>query len=114
MAVTGIEVRGELLRVAVTFTAALPPVTESVAIGAVFAGEDQGDAGITPELIDPVNLKAYEVVTGGTEAGETVDLVDGVPRTLVFYYAASQDEVESLDIPWSSHLPPLTDVPLSQ
>ena len=111
-AVTGIEVAGELLRVAVTFTASLPPETEDVAIGAVLLGnEGQPGAGVRPELIDPVNLKAYEVVAGGTRGGASIRLVDGVARTLVFYYAAPQDDLDTIDFMWSSQVPPLTDVP---
>lgn len=114
-AVTGIEVVGELLRVAVTFTASLPPEAEDVAIGAVLLGnEGQPGAGVRPELIDPVNLKAYEVVAGGTRGGASVRLVDGVARTLVFYYAAPQDDLDTIDIMWSSQVPPLTDVPFSR
>lgn len=112
MAVTGIEVAGELLRVAVMFTASLPLEAEDVAIGAVLEGnENAPGAPIRPELIDPVNLKAYELVTGGTRSATSVRLRDGAPRTLVFYYAAPRDDIETIDIQWSSTLAPLTDVP---
>lgn len=114
LAVTGIEVAGELLRVAVAFTASVPPEVEDVAIGAVLEGNESAPgAAVRPELVDPVNLKAYEVVTGGTSNGDTVRLTDGAPRTLVFYYAAPRDELDTFDIHWSSKVPPLVDVPFT-
>lgn len=113
MAVTGIEVAGELLRVAVAFTASLPLEAEDVALGAIMYGQEgQPGRPVRPELIDPVNLKAYEVVAGGTPLGYALRLTDGMPRTLVFYYAAPQDDLDTVDIMWSSALPPLTDVPV--
>lgn len=115
MAVTGIDVIGELLRVAVTFIASLPPEAEEVALGAVLAGnEDAPGAPVKPELIDPVNLKAYEVVAGGSSLGSSLHLRSGAPRTLAFYYAAPQDAVTTIDIHWSSAIAPLTDVPFPQ
>lgn len=112
VAVTSLEVTGELLRVGITFTASLPREVEKVAIGAVLSSNENAPAsGISPELIDPANLKAYEVVTGAIRSGTSVDLIDGAPRTIVFYYAAPQDDVETFDIRLSSTSPTLTDVP---
>lgn len=112
VAVTSFDVAGELLRMRLTFTASLPTEIEDVAIGAVLANNEQQVGGaISPELIDPVNLKAYDVVTEDF-LGTTVPLVDGLPLTMVFYYAAPEDNVEAFDILLSSQAPPLTDVPL--
>jgi hypothetical protein len=113
--VTGIEVAGELMRVSMTFTATVPTGTEPVALGAVLIGDETfpGTA-VEPEVIDPVNLKAYEVVAGQTDNGTSVDLEDGVPQTLVFYFAAPQDDVDAVDIVLSSQTPPITDVPFPQ
>lgn len=112
VAVTSFDVVGELLRMRLTFTASLPREVEDVAIGAVLANnEQQGGGAISPELIDPVNLKAYDVVTEDF-LGTTVPLVDGLPLTMVFYYAAPEDDVDAFDILLSSQSPPLTDVPL--
>ncbi len=71
--------------------------------------DDQSAAETAPELIDPVNLKAYDVVVGET-LGET-ELLPGSPRTIVYYYAAPQDRVEAIDLRFSSQIPPLTGVP---
>jgi hypothetical protein len=115
MAVSTIEVVGELMRVGVTFTAALPPEAPSVAIGAVLAASESAPAmGFSPELIDPVNLKAYEAVAGAIPNGTTVELFDGAPQTLIFYYAAPQDDVETLDLIVSSQVPTVTDIPFEQ
>ncbi len=112
VAVNSFEVTGELLRMALTFTASLPSDVEEVAIGAVLSSDENAPAtGISPELIDPVNLKAYEVVAGDITSGTRIDLVDGSPRTIVFYYAAPQDDVETFDVQLSSESPALTDVP---
>ncbi|MGI8535602.1 MAG: hypothetical protein ACR2K2_03715 [Mycobacteriales bacterium] len=112
IAVTSFDVAGDLLRLAVQFTATLPLEVEDVAVAAVLKGKDSPAAGISPELIDPVNLKAYEVVAGGTNPGTSLDLVDGGSRTLVFYYAAPQDDVATFDIMFSSGGATLTDVPV--
>ena len=83
-----------------------------MAIGAVIGGDENAPAaGVRPELIDTVNLKAYEVVTGGIPLGVAIYLMDGAPRTVVCYYAAPQDDIDKLDIRLSSQLPTLTDVP---
>lgn len=112
VAVNSLEVTGELLRMALTFTASLPREVEEVAIGAVLSSDEGAPAaGISPELIDPVNLKAYDVVTGAIRSGSSIDLVDGSPLTIVFYYAAPEDDVETFDVRLSSESPALTDVP---
>lgn len=110
--VTDVEVTGELLRIAVTFAADLPLEAEEVTIAAVLEGDENASAAsIRPELIDPVNLKAYETVVGGTKLGESVPLVDGVPRTLAFYFAAPQERAQTFDLHLSSQAPPITDIP---
>lgn len=116
MAATGLDVAGDLMRVAITFTASLPPgETDSVALGAVLQGNaNTPGAGISPEVIDPVNLKAYEAVAGAIPNGTSVALGNGSPRTIVFYYAAPQDDVETLDVVVSSQAPTLTDITLDQ
>lgn len=111
IAVTSFDVAGDLLRLAVQFTATLPLEVEDVAVAAVLESKGSPAAAISPELIDPVNLKAYEVVAGGTNPGTSLDLVDGGSRTLVFYYAAPQDDVATFDIVFSSGGAILTDVP---
>lgn len=114
MAVNSMEVAGDLLRVVMTFTAQLPR-DERVALGAVLAANDSfPGTGVAPELIDPVNLKAYELVAGGVEAGTSLDLTHDSPRTIVFYFAAPEDPVESFDIQVSSLVPMILDVPLQQ
>jgi hypothetical protein len=51
IAVTEVAVSGELLRVALAFTASLPPEVEEVALGAVLASdENQPGRGFSPEL----------------------------------------------------------------
>jgi hypothetical protein len=115
MAVASVEVVGELMRVGITFNASLPPEAPSVAIGAVLAASETAPAtGFSPEVIDPVNLKAYEAVVGAIPNGTTVNIQDGVPQTLIFYYAAPQDDVETLDIIVSSQVPTLSDIPFEQ
>lgn len=114
MAVTTLEVAGQLMRVGITFTASLPIEAEEVAVGAVLeANESAPAAGISPEVIDPVNLKAYEVVAGEVPNGSSIDLEDGVSHTVVFYFAAPQDDVDTVDVVLSSQTPPITDVPFS-
>jgi uncharacterized lipoprotein len=115
MAVTELSVSGDLMRVAVTFTASLPDGTEAAAIGAVIASDETYPAtGIFPEVIDPANLKAYEVVAGAIPNGTSINLEDGASRTLVFYFAAPQDPVDTVDVVISSQVPALTDVPFPQ
>lgn len=113
--VTSLEVTGELLRLAIAFTATLPDEVDDVALGAVLASNENAPGGeVRPEVIDPVNLKAYEVVAGAIPLGTAAYLTDASARTIVFYYAAPQDEVDALDIRLSSQAPALTDVPVGQ
>lgn len=112
--VMSLEVSGELLRMAVTFTASLPSGIEDVGIGAVLtADENAPAAGVFPELIDPVNLKAYAAVTGWIPNGTGIYLGDGEQHTQVFYFAAPQDDIDTVDVVVSSLAPPITDVPFA-
>jgi hypothetical protein len=43
-----------------------------------------------------------------------VELFDGAPQTLIFYYAAPQDDLETLDLIVSSQVPTVTDIPFEQ
>jgi hypothetical protein len=114
MAVTSIDVAGELMRVSMTFTVDLPTGSEPAALGAILVGDETFPAtGVSPELIDPVNLKAYSVVAGEIPNGTSVDLQDGVPHTLVFYFAAPEDDMQTVDIVLMSQTPPITDVPVT-
>jgi hypothetical protein len=114
IAVTQLDVVGELLRLGLTFTASLPAGSEDVELGAVLAGdENQSVAPVSPELIDPVNLKAYEAVAGDIPIGNSFPLADGVPATIVFYFAAPQDEIKTFDIVVSSRTPTIVDVPFA-
>jgi hypothetical protein len=70
---------------------------------------------LSPELIDPANLKAYSEADGG------IGIVDGIGITLAngtadftFNYAAPQDPVTALDVAVGSGLPTFRDVPLSR
>ena len=111
-AVTSLDVTGELMRLGITFTMSLPVEVEEVAIGAVLtADENAPAAGISPEIIDPVNLKAYQAVAGYIPNGTGIYLRDGASHTVVAYYAAPQDQVETIDIKLSSQTPPIADVP---
>ena len=115
MSVTDLAVAGDLMRVAITFTMSLPTGAEDTAIGAVItANESAPAAGIFPEVIDPVNLKAYEVVAGYVPNGTGIYLGDDAPRTLVFYFAAPEDQVDTVDVVVSSQTPPITDIPFPQ
>ena len=69
-------------------------------------------AAISPELIDPVHLKAYEAVVS-VPIGTAINLTGGAPRTLDFYYAAPQDDIRTVDIVLSSQAPTMTDVPFT-
>lgn len=113
VAVTGIDVVGELMRLRLTFTAKVPSATQEVAIGSVLAADDTFPAtAISPELIDPVHLKAYEAVVS-VPNGTAINLIGGESRTLVFYYAAPQDKIQTFDIILSSKTPTVTDVPFT-
>ena len=112
MAVTEMEVEGELLRVSITFTVSIPDTVESVALGAIVATDEGFPAtGVSPELIDPVNLKAYETVAGAIPDGQIVDLYDGEPHSVDFYFAAPVDEVETFDVVVHSAIPAIDNVP---
>jgi hypothetical protein len=114
MAVTSVDIAGELLRVSIRFTVDLPTGAEPAALGAILTGDEIAPAaGISPELIDPVNLKAYSVVAGAIPNGTSVDLEDGVAHTLVFYFAAPEDDMQTVDIVMSSQTRPITDVPVA-
>jgi hypothetical protein len=70
---------------------------------------------LSPELIDPANLKAY------SEADDGIGIIDGIGITLAngtadftFNYAAPQDPVTALDVAVGSGLPTFRDVPLSR
>jgi len=112
VAVTSLDMAGELMRIGITFTMSLPVEVEEVGIGAVLtADENAPAAGISPEIIDPVNLKAYQAVAGYIPNGTGIYLRDGASHTIVCYYAAPQEDVETVDVKLSSQTPPITDVP---
>ena len=113
MAVTEMEVEGELLRASITFTASIPDTVESVALGAIVAADEAFTAtGVSPELIDPVNLKAYEMVAGGVPNGTSVELYNGEPHAVDFYFAAPEDDVETFDVVVHSASPAIQNVPV--
>lgn len=67
-----------------------------------------------PELLDPVNLKAYSEVLGPRGLAElaSVQMTDNEATVLTFYYAAPQDDVDTLEVVLGSGLPTFHDVPL--
>lgn len=102
----------ELVRMTMRFTASLPSGTEAVALGAVLERNDNAPgAAVQPELVDPMNLKAYEPVLGGTRSGSSLNLPDGVPVELVYYYATPEDPVDTVDVVLAEQAPSLLDVP---
>jgi hypothetical protein len=102
----------ELVRMTMRFTASLPSGTEEVALGAVFERNDNAPgAAVRPELVDTTNLKAYEPVLGGTANGNSLNLTDGVPAEVVYYYATPEDPVDSFDVVLGEQVPSLLDVP---
>jgi hypothetical protein len=111
--VTGIDVVGELMRLRLTFTAKVRSSTQVVAVASVLAGDETSPAmAISPELIDPIHLKAYEAVVS-VPNGTAINLTGGGSRTLDFYYAAPQDDIRTVDIVLSSQAPTMTDVPVT-
>lgn len=111
--VAAIDVVGELMRLQLTFTAKVRSSSRVVAVASVLAGDESSPAGaISPELIDPVHLKAYEAVVS-VPVGTAINLTGGGSRTLDFYYAAPQDDIRTLDIVLSSQAPTMTDVPFT-
>jgi len=113
VAVTGLDVVGELTRLRLTFTAEVRSSDQEVAVASVLAGDENSPAAaISPELIDPVHLKAYEAVVS-VPIGTAINLTGGAPRTLDFYYAAPQDDIRTVDIVLSSQAPTMTDVPFT-
>jgi hypothetical protein len=109
IAVTSIEEVGELLRVGVTFTPFLPTTESDVSITAMADGREfQPGARIAPRLLDPVGLKEYLVVRG---AISSVTVPHGVPRTLLFYFPAFVDDVDTFDMILGDGMPSLTDIP---
>lgn len=102
----------ELVRMTMRFTASLPSGTEEVALGAVLElNENAPGAAVQPELVDTANLKAYEPVLGGTRSGSSLNLSDGVPVELVYYYATPEDPVDTVDVVLAEQAPSLLDVP---
>jgi hypothetical protein len=102
----------ELVRMTMRFTASLPSGTEKVALGAVLErNENAPGAAVQPELVDTTNLKAYEPVLGGTRSGSSLNLSDGVPVELVYYYATPEDPVDTVDVVLAEQAPSLLDVP---
>lgn len=81
-------------------------------MGAVFERNDNAPgAAVRPELVDTTNLKAYEPVLGGTVNGNSLNLTDGVPAEVVYYYATPEDPVDSFDVVLGEQVPSLLDVP---
>lgn len=103
----------ELVRMTMRFTASLPSGTEKVVLGAVIErNENAPGAPVLPELVDTTNLKAYEPVLGGTRTSRSVlNLTDGVPAEVVYYYATPEDPVDSFDVLLGEQVPSLPDVP---
>lgn len=100
----------ELVRMRMRFTASLPSGTEEVALGAVLdRNESAPGAAVKPELVDTTHLKAYEPVLGGPIG--RVNLTDGVPVEIVYYYATPDDQVDTFDVTLGGQAPSLPDVP---
>ncbi|MFD0900765.1 hypothetical protein [Actinomadura sediminis] len=103
IAVMGLRVRGRLATLTVQMTPRLPA-----------GGPDEtspyklnGNDGIDPALIDPVNLKRYVVVedSGGAELATddiTTDLDNGKAGTLQFTFAAPPENVKAVDLQFGS------------
>ena len=70
---------------------------------------------LAPELIDPINLKAYSEADGGLgfTDGAQVTLATG-SEDFTFNDAAPQDPVTTLDVAVGSGLPTFRDVPLTR
>ncbi|RSN64106.1 hypothetical protein [Actinomadura sp. WAC 06369] len=114
IAVLGLRVRGKLATLTVRMTPRIPP-----------GGPDKaspydlnGNEGIDPSLIDPVNLKRYVVVkdSRGREMETddiTTDLVNGKAGALRYTFAAPPENVKALDLQFGGW-PTFRDIPVQR
>jgi len=72
-----------------------------------------------PSLMDRENLKRYEVVNAG--AGTTYEsdtfetqTVNGRAMRVYYYFAAPEDDIDSIDVVLSDGYPAFTDVPITR
>lgn len=107
------EVVGDLLRVAVAFTA--QELDEESSLAELMGSIGPGNR-ISARLIDADNLLEYSSVRAAVPHGSGVSMVDGHAVTLYFYFAAPEQPMTSFDLQFdfgSGHpdLDGLVDVP---
>lgn len=114
IAVMGLRVRGKLATLTVRMTPRIPAGGPDDAS----PYELNGNEGIDPSLIDPVNLKRYVVVedSRGHEMATddiTTDLRNGEPGMLQFTFAAPPENVKAVDLQFGGW-PTFRDVPVGR
>jgi len=111
--VVDLSVRGQLTQLTLRLQTSGNP-DPTLRVNQVIGSKDVGRV-LAPELIDPVNLKAYSEADGGLGFGDgaQVTLATG-SQDFTFNYAAPQDPVTTLDVAVGSGLPTFRDVPLTR
>ncbi|OLT12522.1 hypothetical protein BJF79_22055 [Actinomadura sp. CNU-125] len=115
IAVIGLKVRGRLATLTVQMTPRLPDDAENDTASPY---ELNGDEGLDPVFIDPVNLKRYVVVkdSRGRELQTDdirTDLTDDRTGTLRFTFAAPPEHVKALDLQLGEW-PTFRDIPVTR
>ena len=111
--VVDLSVRGQLTQLTLRLQTSGNP-DPTLRVNQVIGSKNVGRV-LAPELIDPVNLKAYSEADGGLGFGDgaQVTLATG-SQDFTFNYAAPQDPVTTLDVAAGSELPTFRDVPLTR
>jgi hypothetical protein len=111
--VVDLTVRGQLTQLTLRLQTSGSP-DPSIRVNQLIGSKNVGRI-LAPELIDPVNLKAYSEAEGGLGFGDgaQVTLATGA-EDFTFNYAAPQDPVTTLDVAVGSGLPTFRDVPLTR
>ena len=111
--VVDLSVRGQLTQLTLRLQTSGNP-DPTMRVNQVIGSKNVGRI-LAPELIDPINLKAYSEADGGLGFGDgaQVTLATG-SQDFTFNYAAPQDPVTTLDVAVGSGLPTFRDVPLTR
>lgn len=114
--VLSLTVEGELTALELELLPEADNLDEGTTVNNVISGTPESTRDLAPELLDPVNLKAYSEVEGGfgVEEGINTQVTDGLPMTFTFYYAAPQDDVDTFDVAVGSGLPTFRGVPVER
>lgn len=117
LGVLSLEVKGEVMLLRLAVTPDFASESDSQAINLFSSFEDTG---FRPVLVDVENLKEYAVLKASRGqqrwASDPVDTrsMNGTPMLAYAYFAAPEDDIDTIDVKVTDFWPAFTDVPISR